>query len=919
MADSMDGVQRTQATVNIEDEMRTAYLDYSMSVIVGRALPDVRDGLKPVIRRILFAMYDEGLVHNKKHSKCAGVVGEVLKKYHPHGDASVYDALVNLAQEWKMRYQLIDGQGNFGSIDGDPAAAYRYTEARLRAIAEEMLADIGEETVDFAANYDDSTHEPVVLPTKVPNLLVNGGEGIAVGMATKMPPHNLGEVMDACLLLLDNAEATLEDLLQVIPGPDFPTGAFLCGRGGIRSAYATGRGSLKMRARCRIVPMPKAKGNREQIIVDEVPFQVNKARLVERIAELVRDRRIDGVSDVRDESDRDGLRVVIDLKRDTISEVVLNQLYKHTALQSSFGVINLAIVGGQPKVLPLKDLITLFLDHRREVVTRRTRHRLRKAEEKFHLLAGLVIAVDAIDRVIEIIRSSPNTETARERLCQEHFVGVSNIPLLVSAKTPQIEQWLGQGYAVLDEIQARAILDMRLARLTGLEREKLLADGEELRLLIIELLDILQDPEKLRLVIRDELVEIKETYADPRRTEIISDIEDIVDEDLIAEEEMVVTITHAGYLKRTALTHYRAQRRGGRGRGAAKMREEDFVRHLFVASTHAYLLVFTDLGKVYWIKVHTLPEAGPAARGKAIVNLLSLSKDETVRTVLPVREFLEGKFILTCTRGGTVKKTSLMEYANPRSVGLIACGVAENDALVDAHITSGSDDILVATRSGQAIRFNEAEVRPMGRAAVGVRGIALGGDDRVVGSLVIAGPTAILTLTEKGYGKRTSVEEYRCQGRGGRGMITIKTTSRNGSVADILEVQETDEVMVVTDRGRLIRTSAKDISMIGRNTQGVKIMPVDEGERVVSVARIAESDEENEENVAAEGAADQDTDAVLVESDSVESAASFEAESADSTEAESAASTEATDAEATDSTEATDAEATDSSEPDSED
>jgi DNA gyrase subunit A len=585
---------------------------------------------------------------------------------------------------------------------------------------------------------------------------------------------------------------------------------------------------------------------REQIVIDQIPYQVNKARLVERIAELVHDKRIEGISDVRDESDRDGMRVVIELKRDAMSEVVLNGLYKHTALQSSFGIINLAIVGGQPRVLSLPELIRLFLDHRREVVTRRSRFRLRKAQERFHLLAGLVVAVDAIDRVIEIIRSSPDVDAARVRLCAEKFTGVQQIALFTSSPTPQVQAWLQQGFAALDEEQAKAILEMRLSRLTGLERDKLIAEGDELKLLIAELQAILDDPARLQAVIRDELTAIRDVHRDPRRSLISGDVEDFVDEDLIAEEEMVVTFTHAGYLKRTPLTAYRAQRRGGRGKGAARPREEDFVSHLFVASTHASLLCFTDQGKVYWLKVHTLPEAGPNARGKAIVNLLQLAPNESVRAVLPVREFSEGKFILTCTRGGTVKKTSLMEYANPRSVGLIACGINEGDALIGAYLTSGEDDIVLATRTGMAIRFNESEVRAMGRAAVGVRGIALDDDDAVVGSMVLQQPCAILTVTANGYGKRTDSDEYRVQGRGGKGIITIKANERNGAVVSVIPVLAGDQVMVVTDRGRLIRTTADDISKIGRNTQGVRIMPVDEGERVVSVARIEEPDEDTE-------------------------------------------------------------------------
>lgn len=804
--------------IKIEDEMKGAYLDYAMSVIIGRALPDIRDGLKPVHRRILYAMFREGLLSNKRYSKCAGVVGEVLKKYHPHGDSAVYDSLVRMAQEWNMRYPLIDGQGNFGSVDGDPPAAYRYTEAKLTALAEEMLADIDKETVDFHPNFDNSTLEPIVLPTRIPNLLINGSDGIAVGMATKIPPHNLQEICDAVIALIKNPELASNELHKIVPGPDFPTGAYIYGREGIKEAYETGRGILTLRAKAVIEKI--AKGDRESIIVNEIPYQVNKARLLEKIAELVRDGKIEGISEIRDESDREGTRMVIELKKGTIAAVILNQLYKHTAMQASFGVILLAIVNGQPKILSLKACLSHFIDHRKEVVTRRTMYDLRKAEERAHILEGLKIALDHLDAVIALIRKAKNPE---------------------EAKTGLVEQFK------LSAIQAQAILEMRLQRLTGLEREKILQEYKEILALIEELRGILSDEKKIFKIIISELEEIKKKYGNPRRTEIQSASGEISIEDLIQEEDMVITISHSGYIKRNPISLYRAQRRGGRGKTGMTTREEDFVEDLFIASTHHYLLVFTNKGKLYWLKVYDIPQAGRTAKGKAIVNLLNMASDETVAAVLPVREFAEGKYIIMATRQGTVKKTDLMAYSNPRAGGIIAIGIDAGDALIEARVTEGNQDILIGTRNGLTIRFNEDEARPMGRTAVGVRGIRLEEGDQVVGMEVIHDTANILTVSELGFGKRTSTEEYRVQARGGMGIITLKVTERTGAVVGIKQVNDTDEIMIISDGGKIIRMKVKDISVIGRNTQGVKLIALDPSEKVTAVAKLAESEEEIEE------------------------------------------------------------------------
>jgi DNA gyrase subunit A len=843
-----DGHRGSQ--VNIEDEMRKSYLDYSMSVIIGRALPDVRDGLKPVHRRILYAMHTEGLHHNKRYSKCAGVVGEVLKKYHPHGDAAVYDALVRLAQDWNLRYPLIDGQGNFGSVDGDPAAAYRYTESRLQRLADYLLADIDKDTVEWGPNFDDSTVEPLVTPTRFPNLLVNGSAGIAVGMATNIPPHNMGEVLDAVVHLIANPKATIPELMRFIPGPDFPTAGIIRGRDGIRAAYEKGRGNIQVRARSSIEIHPKTE--RETIVVTEIPYQVNKAKLVEHIAELVREKKLEGISDLRDESSREGMRIVIELKRDAIAQVVLNNLYAHTAMQSGFGVTLLAIDGGQPRILNLKELLERFIAHRRDVVTRRTRFELKQAREREHILLGYQIALDHIDEIIELIKKSGDRETAKAGLIERFG---------------------------LSEIQAKAILEMQLQRLTGLERQKILDELAEVQRLITRLKEILGSEKVLLEVIVKELQEVKQLFADERRTEIQGEVTDLSTEDLIAEEEMVVTVSHAGYVKRNPVSQYRAQRRGGRGRTGAVAREEDFLESLFVASTHSYVLVFTDKGKVYWLKVHEIPLAGRAARGKPIVNLVQLAQGEKVAAILPVRRLPEpassgaaeeaaeapeapegdgaaaadagAQFVFMATRRGLIKKTRLDQFARPRPSGIIALGIEEGDELISARLTDGTSHLLLSTAQGMAIRFEESDVRAMGRTAYGVKGITLEQGDAVVSAESLrpapegaANPETILTVTANGYGKRTELGEYRVQTRGGKGIITIKTTERNGPVVAACAVTDAEEVMIITNGGMLIRMPAKGISVIGRNTQGVRLIALEtKEEQVVAVARVAETTE----------------------------------------------------------------------------
>lgn len=817
--------QEIKSQVNIEQEMKTAYLDYSMSVIVGRALPDVRDGLKPVHRRILYAMFREGLLHNKKYSKSAGVVGEVLKKYHPHGDSAVYDTLVRMAQDFNMRYPLVDGQGNFGSIDGDAAAAYRYTEARLTKLAEEMLADIDKETVDFVSNFDDTTTEPFVLPTRIPNLLINGAAGIAVGMATNIPPHNISEVVDGLVMLIDNPEATVADLMTVVKGPDFPTAGFIHGIEGIRQAYTTGRGIIQMRARASI---EEAKGDKEMIVVTELPYQVNKARLLEKIAELIQDRKITGITEVRDESDREGMRIVCELKRGENANVVLNQLYKHTAMQSTFGVIMLALVNNQPRVLNLRKLLSHFIQHRREVVLRRTRFDLKEAEARAHILIGLKTALEHLDEVIALIKKSASPEEARAGLIREF---------------------------ALSEIQAQAILDMKLQRLTGLEREKVIADYEATLKEIERLNAILASGQLVMQIIKDELLAIKQEYGDPRRTEITPETTEIGIEDIIKDEEMVITISHAGYIKRNPLALYRAQKRGGKGKIGMETREEDFVERLFMATMHSYILFFTNKGRVYWLKVHQIPEAGRQAKGKAIVNLIQMAQDERVTAALPVREFTPGHYILMATKKGIVKKTEIEAYSHPRPSGIIAVTIEEGDELIAAEVTDGRREIFLGTRDGLSIRFSEEDVREIGRAGRGVIGIRLDEGNEVVGMEIIRDNSTVLTVTEKGFGKRSSLEDYRSQGRGGKGIITIKTTEKNGRVIGMAQVAEDDEILLITKNGKLLRMKAKEISVQGRNTQGVRLLDTEAGDFVISLAKVVEKEDEQGNGTAKGGPA----------------------------------------------------------------
>jgi DNA gyrase subunit A len=811
LTEGKDSFLMAKIPVNIEEEMKVSYLDYAMSVIIGRALPEVRDGLKPVQRRILYAMFREGLLPGRKYSKSAGVVGEVLKKYHPHGDTAVYDAMVRLAQDFNMRYMLVDGQGNFGSIDGDRAAAYRYTEARLARIAEELLADIDKETVDFVPNFDETTEEPKVLPSKIPNLIVNGAAGIAVGMATNIPPHNLGEVIDGLVMLLDNPGVTAEEIMAAVKGPDFPTGGAIHGTAGIKDAYATGKGLIKVRAKARI---EREHRGGENIIVSELPYQVNKARLIEKIAELVREKHIEGISDIRDESDREGIRVVVELKRGEMAEVVLNNLYKHTQMETTFGIIMLALVNSQPRVLTLKQALHYFLQHRRDVVLRRTRHELRKAQERAHILEGLKIALDHLDAIIALIRAAKNPEEARRGLIA--------------------------GYA-LTEVQAQAILDMKLQRLTGLEREKIISEYKETLKEIERLKAILGSEALVSKIIKDELIEIKTKYADERRTEITEETKEITIEDLITEEEMVITLSHQGYIKRNPLSAYRSQRRGGKGLIGMETKEEDFVEQLFIGSTHDYMLFFSNLGRLYWLKTYQIPEAGRAAKGKALINLLRLSEGERITTALPVKDFKEG-YLIMFTKAGTVKKTSLTAYSNPRGRGIIALSLEAGDELIAVRRTTGSNDLIIGTRNGLSIKFNEDDVRDMGRQAKGVRGIRLAKGDEVVAAEVAEEKTAILTVAENGFGKRTKIEDYPLQGRGGKGVISIKLTEKGGKVVGLLQVREEDEVVMITSSGKLIRTSAENISVHGRNTQGVKLMDTAEEDKIVSLAKVVEKD-----------------------------------------------------------------------------
>ncbi|HEY3382907.1 MAG TPA: DNA gyrase subunit A [Vicinamibacterales bacterium] len=809
-------IAASKLPVNIEDEMKRSYMDYAMSVIIGRALPDVRDGLKPAHRRVLYGMRTMGLGSNRAYRKCAKIVGEVMGNFHPHGDAAIYDTLVRLAQDFNMRAPLVDGQGNFGSMDGDPAAAMRYTEARLKPLAEEMMADLEKETVDFVPNYDETTEEPSVLPTPFPNLLVNGSVGIAVGMATNVPPHNLREVIDAVIWLIEHPaegpDAKFKAMLRYVPGPDFPTGGLIVGRAGIVQAHRTGRGSITIRARATVEEATK--GERTSIVVTEIPYQVNKAKLIEKIAELVRDKTLEGISDLRDESDREGLRIVIDLKRGEVADVVLNNLYKHTPLQTTFGVIMLAIVGGRPKVLSMVEVAEYFIDFRRDVVRRRTEFELRKAQARAHILEGLKIALDHLDEVIALIRAAKSPAEAREGLMTTFG---------------------------LSQLQSQAILDMQLQRLTGLERQKIIDELTEVRAIIERLLAILGSEALLMQIVKDELKAVRDRFGNPRRTEIIEEEGEFRIEDLIADEDMAITVSNTGYIKRTAVSNYRTQRRGGQGRKGMSVREEDFVTHLFVASTHAYILIFSDKGRVYWLKVYVIPDVGPDGKGKAIANLVSMLPDEKIAALLAVREFDEGKFVVMGTRRGVVKKTELTAFRNPRAAGIIAMGVEDEDAVIAVQMSDGQSEVFIGSRDGMAIRFPEGDVRPTGRGTYGVRGISLRDDDAAVAMEVVTpGAGAVLTVSENGYGKRTVLDEYRVQSRGGLGIINIHTTDRNGRVVGIAYVRDEDELMLITQQGKVLRMVTRDIRTIGRATQGVRLIGVEEDDRVVSIARLAE-------------------------------------------------------------------------------
>jgi DNA gyrase subunit A len=835
--------------VLIDDEMQKSYLDYAMSVIVGRAIPDARDGLKPVHRRILYAMHDMRLVWNQAYKKSARVVGEVLGKYHPHGDLSVYDALVRMAQDFAMRMMLVDGQGNFGSVDGDPAAAMRYTEVRLTRLADELLTDIEKETVDFIDNFDASEQEPAVLPARYPNLLVNGSGGIAVGMATNIPPHNLGEVIDAAVRLIDEPATTMEDLLGIVKGPDFPTGGFIVGRHGIRQAYLTGRGSVVMRAKATIEPL--GRGDREQIVVTEIPYQVNKAAMLKKMAELVREKRLEGISDLRDESSREGMRVVIELKRDAIGQTVLNNLYKNTQLQESFGIINLAIVGGQPKVLSLYEMLRVFLDHRRDVVTRRTRFELRQAEAQREIVLGLGMATTEIDLIIRTIRESPDVDTAREALMRLPLRGLEEFVRRAGRPEEEIAEAAKVSDYRLSERQAKAILDMRLARLTGLEREKLAGEYGELSNTIARLRAILGDERVLMDVIRNELLEVRARYADGRRTEILADEAELSIEDLIPQHDVVVTCSHNGFIKRTALAEYREQKRGGRGKVGMEAREDDFINKFFIASSHDHVLFFTNRGRVFLKKVHEVPEGSRTSKGKHVANFVGIdpkdpsSQRETIAAIVPVSEWKDSAHLVTITVNGLVKRTALKAYSNIRQTGIIGVAIEDGDALLRAVVTEESQEVIIGTKKGMSIRFDVSEIREVGRDSRGVWGIDLRDGDAVVSMDVIRDKDAqqVLAICENGYGKRTNVEEFRSQSRGGKGIIAIDASDRNGDVVDLDLVEESDSIVVITNRGQIIRTRVGEVRLAGRNTQGVRIIRLDDGEKVVGVEPMAEPDE----------------------------------------------------------------------------
>ena len=817
MAETPDPTQGSRIPTSLSDEMQQSYMAYAMSVIIGRALPDIRDGLKPANRRVLYGMQQMGLQPGRPYKKSAKIVGEVMGNYHPHGGEAIYDTLVRMAQDFNLRATLVDGQGNFGSVDGDPPAAMRYTEARLTRLGSIMMADIDKDTVDYAPTYDDSSTEPTVLPTAFPNLLVNGAAGIAVGMATNIPPHNLGEVVDALQFVLGSEDLTpeerLEGVLERIQGPDFPTAGIIMGRAGIRQAYKTGRGSVVMRARAEI---ETRKGDKESIVITEIPYQVNKATLIKKIAELHHERRVEGITDIRDESDRRGMRIVVDVKKGESAQVLLNNLYKHTQLQDTFGIIMLAIVEQRPRVLNILEVCELFLDFRREVVRRRTAFELRKAEARAHILEGFAIALDHLDAVIALIRAAATPDVARTGLMASFG---------------------------LSEIQARAILDLQLQRLTGLERQKILDELKEIRILIADLKDILAHPARIDAIIVAELTAIRDDHGDARRTQIVEAVDEITYLDTIVDEDVAISITHTGYIKRTSIANYRSQRRGGRGRMGMKTKEEDFVDQLFIASTHSYILIFTDRGRVYWLKVHEIPDVGPQGKGKAVVNLVQLAPQEKPAAFVAAKEFVAGRYVLLATRKGIVKKTELDAFSNPRPSGIIALGVEDDDALIEAVLTSGADEVLLATRDGMAIHFPEDDVRPMGRAAYGVKGVALEGEDEVVALEVVSEGGTVLTVCANGYGKRTPLEEYRLQSRGGKGIINIKTTGRNGPVVGVKFMRTAGGVMLITEKGMIIRLNTADISEIGRNTQGVRLIQLEEGDHLVSVARLAERDD----------------------------------------------------------------------------
>mgnify|MGYP003747059513 FL=1 len=845
--------------VNIEDELKQSYLDYAMSVIVGRALPDVRDGLKPVHRRVLYAMSELGNDWNKAYKKSARVVGDVIGKYHPHGDSAVYDTIVRMAQDFSMRYTLVDGQGNFGSVDGDSAAAMRYTEIRMAKISHELLSDLDKETVDYVDNYDGTEKIPVVLPTRVPNLLVNGSAGIAVGMATNIPPHNLGEVVRGCMALIDNPDISIDELMEFIPGPDFPTGGIINGRAGILQAYRTGRGRIYVRAKHHIEDHPK--NGRPMLVIDEIPYQLNKARLIEKIAELVKEKKIEGISELRDESDKDGMRIVIELRRGEVPDVVINNLFAQTQLQSVFGINMVALVDGQPKLLDLKSALESFVRHRREVVTRRTVYLLRKARERGHILEGLAIALANIDPVIEMIKQSPTPADAKETLISTAWAPGDVLDMLERAgedacRPEDLEEQYGlrDGSYYLSPAQAQAILELRLHRLTGLEHDKLIAEYRELIEKIAELLEILGSYERLMGVIREELTKLVEEYADERRTEITASMADLSVADLIAEEEMVVTISHGGYAKTQPVEAYQAQRRGGKGKSATAMKDEDFIEHLLVANSHDTILCFTNFGKVYWLRVFEIPQASRASRGRPMINILPLAQDERISTILPVKEFDDQRCVFMATAQGTVKKTRLSAFSRPRSTGLIALDIVEGDRLIGAALTEGENDVMLVTSAGKAIRFHEGDVREMGRTARGVRGVKLDGAANVIALIIPQEEGMVLTASENGYGKKTAASEFPLRGRGGMGVIAMQCTERNGELAGAVQVLDGDDVMLISDMGTMVRTRTSEISELGRNTQGVRLIRVAEGEKLIGIARIEEPEEDESEVIESESA-----------------------------------------------------------------